>query len=208
MVRLVHISDLHCGEAPHDRLDRAPDAINSVNADIVVVTGDITRSGRRREYRVAQRFFAALRAPILACPGNHDAPVFDPFARAWTPFERFRKLGLASSWDSGCGMLSVRGLNSACAIQGRLDWSQGLSRREGFAALAATFAKGAQLMLRTSPSAIPGRRRWLMGPQPPWRLRRAVRRVIAARLIGRAAELAQREGTHRRRSCLQRNWRR
>lgn len=144
MVRLVHISDLHCGEAPHERLDRACDAINSANADIIVVTGDITQSGRRREYAIAQHFFAALRAPVLACPGNHDAPVFDPVARASRPFERFRQLGLASVWDSGCGTVSIRSLNSACAIQGRLDWSQGLYRCEDFAGLAASFAPGAQ----------------------------------------------------------------
>lgn len=39
MVRLVHISDLHCAKAPHDRLGRARDAINRVSADIIVVTG-------------------------------------------------------------------------------------------------------------------------------------------------------------------------
>ncbi len=144
MVRLVHISDLHCGEAPHERLERACEAINSLNPDIIVVTGDITQSGRRREYSIAQLFFAALRAPVLACPGNHDAPVFNPVARASTPFERFRRLGLAASWDSGCGRVSIRSLNSACAIQGRLDWSQGLYRRGDFAGLAASFAPGAQ----------------------------------------------------------------
>lgn len=135
MVKIAHISDLHCGEASHHRLDRARDAINSVNADLVVVTGDITQSGRRREFDVAKRFFAALRAPILGCPGNHDAPVFDPVARIWTPFQRFRQLGLASTWDSSCRMVSIRALNSACAIQARLDWSQGIYRPEDFAAL-------------------------------------------------------------------------
>ena len=89
-------------------------------------------------------FFAALRAPILGCPGNHDAPVFDPIARIWTPFQRFRKLGLASAWDSSCGTVSIRALNSACAIQGRPDWSQGIYRPEDFAALAVSFAPLAQ----------------------------------------------------------------
>jgi 3',5'-cyclic AMP phosphodiesterase CpdA len=144
MVKIAHISDLHCGEVRHHRLDRARDAINGVNPDVIVVTGDITHSGRRREYKVAKRFFAALRAPILGCPGNHDAPVFDPIARIWTPFQRFRQLGLASAWDSSCGTVSIRALNSARAVQARLDWSQGVYRPKDFAALACSFAPVAQ----------------------------------------------------------------
>lgn len=144
MVSIAHISDLHCGEFSHHRLDRARDAINRLSPAAVVVTGDITHSGRRREYIVAERFFAALRAPILAVPGNHDAPVFDPVARVCWPFERFGRLGLGSSWDSPCGTVSIRGLNSAGAIQGRLDWSQGVYRREDFAALVASFAPAAK----------------------------------------------------------------
>lgn len=144
MVRIAHISDLHCGEVSHHRLDRACYAINSISPDIVVATGDITHSGRRREYVVAKRFFATLRAPILGCPGNHDAPVFDPIARIWTPFQRFRLLGLASAWDSSCGTVSIRALNSACAIQARPDWSQGIYRSDDFAALTHSFAPLAQ----------------------------------------------------------------
>ncbi len=143
MVRIAHISDLHCGEVSHHRLDRARDAINSVSPDVVVVTGDITHSGRRREYIVAQQFFAALRAPVLGCPGNHDAPVFDPLTRVSSPFQRFRKLGLASAWDSRCGTVSIRALNSARAIQARPDWSQGVYRRDDFTALADSFAPAA-----------------------------------------------------------------
>lgn len=133
MVTIAHISDLHCGEVSHRRLDRARDAINRANPDVVVVTGDITHSGRRREYIVAKRFFASLRAPIVGCPGNHDAPVFDLVARIWTPFQRFQQLGLASAWDSSCGTVSIRALNSARAIQGRLDWSQGVYNSQDFA---------------------------------------------------------------------------
>jgi len=180
MVRIAHISDLHCGEMSHHRLDRARDAINSVSPDVIVVTGDITHGGRRREYVVASRFFAALRAPILGCPGNHDAPVFDPLARIWTPFQRFRGLGLASAWDSSCGTVSVRALNSACAVQARPDWSQGVYRRDDFATLAASFAPAA-------------RHRIIACHHPPHAPTPA-RMPIATR--GRSAALSVLEGEH------------
>lgn len=180
MVRIAHISDLHCGEVSHYRLDRACDAINGISPDLVVVTGDITHSGRRREYAVAKRFFAALRAPILGCPGNHDAPVFDPIARMWAPFQRFEQLGLASAWDSNCGTVSIRALNSACAIQGTPDWSQGVYRREDFAALAASF----------TPAAT---RRIIACHHPPHAPSPA-RMPIATR--GLSAALAQLKGEH------------
>lgn len=147
MVTLAHISDLHCGEASHSRLDRARDAINSLGCDVVVVTGDITHSGRRREYAVARRFLADLNTPVVGCPGNHDAPVFDPMARALAPFARFDELGLATRWDSKCGSVSVRSLNSARAIQARLDWSQGAYRRRDFSNLSNSFVEGARFRI-------------------------------------------------------------
>jgi len=147
MVTLAHISDLHCGEASHSRLDRAREVINSLGCDVVVATGDITHSGRRGEFAVARRFFAHLNAPIVGCPGNHDAPVFDPMARVLAPFARFDSLGLASRWDSSCGLVSIRGLNSARAIQARWDWSQGAYGRRDFSALSNSFARGARFRI-------------------------------------------------------------
>lgn len=147
MVTIAHISDLHCGETPGSRLDRALDAINSIGCDVVVATGDITHNGRHREYKVAQRFFAALNAPVVGCPGNHDAPVFDPVARLLFPFSRFDGLGLASWWESRCGLVSVRSLNSARGVQARRDWSQGVYRRGDFAALSDSFSPDAKFRI-------------------------------------------------------------
>lgn len=147
MVTIAHISDLHCGETPHSRLDQARDAINSLGCDVVVATGDITHGGRRREFDVARRFFEALAAPVVGCPGNHDAPVFNPVARLLSPFSRFDGLALASSWDSKCGLVSIRSLNSARAVQLRRDWSQGAYRRRDFAALRDGFASHAKFRI-------------------------------------------------------------
>jgi 3',5'-cyclic AMP phosphodiesterase CpdA len=144
MVTIAHISDLHCGERANPRLDAACAALNGLGADLIVATGDITHSGRNREYELARQFFAGLTAPVVACPGNHDAPVFNPVARLSAPFARFRALGLATGWDSACGVVSVRSVNTARAIQARRDWSQGVYHKDDFAALGASFSTSAR----------------------------------------------------------------
>jgi hypothetical protein len=51
--------------------------------DLVVATGDIGWSGTPEDYRIAQEFFAGLRAtwrgvPIAILPGNHDVDMREP----------------------------------------------------------------------------------------------------------------------------------
>lgn len=143
MVRVAHISDLHCGEVPARRLQYAREAINSQGSDVIVATGDITHSGRRREYEIAREFFASLNAPVVICPGNHDAPVFNPVARLFAPFARVQGLRLDSRWDSECGLVSIRAFNSARAVQARRDWSQGVYAPRDFLAMRASFPASA-----------------------------------------------------------------
>jgi 3',5'-cyclic AMP phosphodiesterase CpdA len=139
MVTVVHISDLHCGESASAKFESAAAAINALRPDCIVVTGDVTHSGRRREFQIAASFFAALNAPIVGAPGNHDAPVFNPLARALAPFARFSGLGLLEGWDSSCGLVGVRAYNSARAVQTRLDWSQGVYAGADIHALSLSF---------------------------------------------------------------------
>lgn len=147
MVRLVHISDLHCGERAGARLGAAIAAINALQPDCVVVTGDIAHSGRRREFETAAAFLGALKSPVVGAPGNHDAPVFNPLLRALAPFARFEALGLRKTWDSQCCLVSVRAFNSARAIQARPDWSQGVYGADDIFALSASFHERARYRL-------------------------------------------------------------
>jgi 3',5'-cyclic AMP phosphodiesterase CpdA len=126
MVAIAHISDLHFGDACAAALRDARDALNARNPDCIVVTGDITQSGRRSEFRLAAEWFAGILAPLVVCPGNHDAPVYSVLSRAIEPFGRFRRLGLESAWADRDGRAAVVAWNSARAIQPRLDWSQGV----------------------------------------------------------------------------------
>lgn len=139
--RIVHISDVHIGDAAQYLLDSAVDAIARHKPDLIVLSGDITQAGRRREYAAAAEFLAKMPAPVVAAPGNHDAPVFDPLARIARPYRRFRRLDMLDRWHSASKTAGVAAISTARAIQARLDWSQGVYRLEALrAAIAAVEA--------------------------------------------------------------------
>jgi Calcineurin-like phosphoesterase len=87
---IIHLSDIHF-QADHNPIDSRPEIIkaaiqgadSSVDARLLVVTGDIASTGSGSEYAVALRFFKALNESIRAInpatpfhamyvPGNHD----------------------------------------------------------------------------------------------------------------------------------------
>jgi 3',5'-cyclic AMP phosphodiesterase CpdA len=141
MVRIAHVSDIHFGDADPRVLAVAKATLNALAPDVVVATGDITQAGRKREFAAARAWFAEIAAPVIGCPGNHDAPVYALHRRFTTPFARFRALGLAAEWRAPDGAAEIVTLNTARALQWRLDWSQGayaprdlaraLDRRDG-----------------------------------------------------------------------------
>ena len=126
--RIIHISDVHVGDADEATLKRATQAIAELQPQLVVLSGDVTQSGRRREFAEAAKFLATMAAPIVAAPGNHDAPVFDPFARIARPYHRFRALPVVDRWQGADQVVGVAAISTARAIQARLDWSQGVYR--------------------------------------------------------------------------------
>lgn len=139
--RIVHISDVHVGDADQSLLMRASECIADLNPHLIVLSGDVTQSGRRREFEEASKYLATMTAPIVAAPGNHDAPVFDPFARIARPYRLFNKLPVVDRWFSDDKTAGVAAISTAAAIQARLDWSQGIYRLPALrAALAASEA--------------------------------------------------------------------
>lgn len=128
MTVLVHVSDLHFGREDPRLVDALGAAIQACAPDAVVVTGDLTQSGAKREFEAAARFLEALGPPALISPGNHDTPLINPITRAFAPFARFRKrikagadarLQTEGAW--------LRALNTARGWQLRLDWSLGVA---------------------------------------------------------------------------------
>ncbi|MEM3579307.1 MAG: metallophosphoesterase family protein [Candidatus Bathyarchaeia archaeon] len=71
----MHVSDLHCGPKFKEyALLEAIDEINSLDPDVVVVTGDLTEEGLINEFREAKRYLALIKCKhLIVGSGNHDA---------------------------------------------------------------------------------------------------------------------------------------
>jgi len=72
---LAHLSDLHLGVRGREtQAQRACQRLLELDVERVVVTGDITQSGRSEEYDLFRRIFAPLlkAGRLIAVPGNHD----------------------------------------------------------------------------------------------------------------------------------------
>src|SRR5690606_27510472 len=73
-MRLVHLSDLHFGHHDDAVVETLAADIRARAPDLVVVSGDFTQIGSRREFEIARAFLDTLPAPLFAVPGNHDVP--------------------------------------------------------------------------------------------------------------------------------------
>lgn len=86
MTRIVHASDLHFGpQFQRQIFDLAVEEINSLDPDLVVITGDLTEDGlisQLREARAALQRFSAEELVVLS--GNHDYR-----STGYLPFKRF-----------------------------------------------------------------------------------------------------------------------
>jgi len=73
---IVQISDIHVGEVHFvpSLLTRAIDEINELNPDIVIITGDLTANGFRREYDTVKNYLSPIKCKnLIVQPGNHDS---------------------------------------------------------------------------------------------------------------------------------------
>lgn len=72
-----HITDTHIGSNRHARTSEAIMAdvvahLNASDADIVVVTGDITENGTVEQFQALLPLLDACEKPTFVCSGNHD----------------------------------------------------------------------------------------------------------------------------------------
>lgn len=126
VVKIAHISDLHFGRTNEAALAALTSTLDAERPELIVITGDLTQSGRRREYREAAAFLQGLHGPFLAVPGNHDAPVYNLALRFLKPWSRYEKhVGAAAIQCVSIGPVSFIGVNSARRAQPRMDWSHG-----------------------------------------------------------------------------------
>ena len=76
VVRVLHISDMHCGRSfVPQHIAAAERLAAALSFDAIAVSGDLTQRAREQEFRdarvVLDRFTAI--APLIVVPGNHDA---------------------------------------------------------------------------------------------------------------------------------------
>jgi outer membrane protein assembly factor BamB/predicted phosphohydrolase len=74
MLKFAFLTDIHIveGSANVENLKLAVDEINMSDADLVMVTGDITNDGSDAELNLAKSILDRLTKPCLVIPGNHE----------------------------------------------------------------------------------------------------------------------------------------
>lgn len=133
MIRLAQLSDLHFGAEDARAIAQAAEWIRAERPDALVVCGDLTQRGKRREFEAARAWLEAFDLPRLVVPGNHDTPLLNLPARMSDPFERYRDYFGAASPDLELGDWQISGLNTARGWQARANWAEGVVNLEDFA---------------------------------------------------------------------------
>jgi len=122
---IAHLSDLHCPADDPAQEEMLVEAVNMARPDMVIVSGDLTHAGRKREFASARALLSRINAPKLVVPGNHDVPVFNAVERIGSPFARFRRAFPEDEAIVAIGGVLAAGLNTATNMQPSLDWSLG-----------------------------------------------------------------------------------
>ncbi len=91
MTRILHISDLHFGAVNARLLEPLLELARHLQPEAVIVSGDLTQRARSAQFREAAAFLSRFDLPVLAVPGNHDAPLYNLPLRLVTPFGRYRR---------------------------------------------------------------------------------------------------------------------
>jgi len=94
MLSILQLSDLHFGSAYVPRVgDAALDAAREIDADAIVISGDLTQRAKAREFRDAAAFMKQLPdVPALVIPGNHDVPLYRIIERLTDPYKHYREI--------------------------------------------------------------------------------------------------------------------
>ena len=140
MKRIVHLSDLHFGRDRPDLLQPLLAAVNGLQADLVVISGDFTQRARADEFRAAAAFIKALAGPVLSVPGNHDVPLDNLIWRLFLPWRRYKhwiNANLEPQFsDAEIVVICVNTVN-------RFVWQQGWFRSRAIGRICAAFAGSA-----------------------------------------------------------------
>jgi 3',5'-cyclic AMP phosphodiesterase CpdA len=130
-IRLVHLSDIHFGAENKEATEAAIVAARAYSPHVVIVTGDVTSGGRKREFKAARVWLSRLPTPRIVTPGNHDTPYWNLLLRTLVPFERYRRyIATLSEPKIDLPHVVVRAITTARGAQPRLNWAQGAANLE------------------------------------------------------------------------------
>jgi 3',5'-cyclic AMP phosphodiesterase CpdA len=137
--RIAHLSDLHFGRTDPNVVRGAIEAVCRLRPDLTVISGDLTQRARSHQFRAARAFLDRLPKPQLVVPGNHDIPLWNLFARSFSPLRKYRRI-ISRDLEPffADGEIAVLGLNTARA----LTIKDGRVNRRQIAVAAARFSTG------------------------------------------------------------------
>lgn len=89
---VLQISDAHFGTERPPVVEALLELARRESPGLVVLSGDVTQRARRSQFAAARRFIDRLQPPaLLAVPGNHDIPLFNLVARAFSPYANYMR---------------------------------------------------------------------------------------------------------------------
>jgi 3',5'-cyclic AMP phosphodiesterase CpdA len=93
MTLLLQISDPHFGTEQPLVVAALLRLANTLQPDLVVMSGDITQRARRAQFSAARAFVDTFSAtPVVVVPGNHDIPLYNLFARIAHPYANYQRV--------------------------------------------------------------------------------------------------------------------
>lgn len=174
-MNLVQLSDLHFGTEDPTAIEAAGRFIADMEPDALIVCGDVTQRGKRREFEAARRWIAGFDRPALVVPGNHDTPLLNLVARVSDPFGRFTDYFSDMAGPLELGSWRFAGLNTARGWQARRNWAEGSVDLEALEEIAAHAPRTAIVCHHpfVSPPETPLRTRTRRGRRADAALKRA-----------------------------------
>lgn len=158
--RIVHLSDLHCSPAARRaRTQGIVDVVNSLDADLVCITGDFV-DGSPEQRMDDMRPLASLRARhgVLGCSGNHE--YYHDYA-AWRPM--LESLGIAMLDNAhrvisrGDAKIAVGGVTDFVA---QYNWRRVMEGPDVVKAFAGAPANACRILLQHQPKKVSVNRTW------------------------------------------------
>lgn len=154
---VLQISDPHFGTEQAKVASALIALVEEISPDVLVLSGDITQRARAPEFQAAAAFVARLGIPhVLAIPGNHDIPLFDLVARAFSPYANFRKAFGAelepSYATSDCLIVSVKTTRRYRHVNGEISTEQ---RERVARRIHAAEPQQARIVVLHQPIAVP-----------------------------------------------------